>query len=59
MAEKISSVEELLERAARIRSGAPGSEQRTQQALELMADALIALLAEAQRPEQAVVTSIS
>jgi hypothetical protein len=59
MAEKIASVEELLARLADIRSRSLGGEERTQETLEIMADALIALLAEVRtREERAVVTSL-
>jgi hypothetical protein len=58
MSDKISSLEELIARSERIRAGGVRGDERTQATLELVADALIALLAEVQRPERAVVTSV-
>lgn len=58
MADTVSSLEELIARVGRVRSGAVRGDERTQQTLEVIADALIALLAEVQKPPRADVTSI-
>ena len=56
MPSKVSSVEELLERAVSNRE--KSVDQRSHLALELIADTLIAFLVELQRPERDAVTSI-
>lgn len=54
----IPSVEELTQRSAENRSGAAQDEHRAALALELVADVLIALLAELQKPVERPVTSL-
>ena len=58
MAYHISTVEDLLERSASNRSNATKIDQRFHLALELIADALIAVLAELKETGTADVTSI-
>jgi len=54
-----ASVEELLQRSVANRSNAAESDNRSELALELIADTLIALLAELQKPVERSVTSIT
>ena len=54
----IPSVEQLLERSAENRSGTVQDEHRSALALELIADTLVALLAELQKPVERTVTSL-
>jgi len=54
----IPSVEELTQRSIENRSGAAEDERRSAVALELIADVLIALLAELQKPVERPVTSL-
>jgi hypothetical protein len=54
----IPSVEELMQRSVENRSGTVQDEHRSALALELIADALIALLAELQKPVERPVTSL-
>jgi hypothetical protein len=54
----ISSVEELMQRSVENRSGTAQDERRSALALELIADVLIALLAELQKPVERPVTSL-
>jgi len=54
----IPSLDELLQRSAENRSGGQRGD-RSELALELIADALIALLAEVQKPAERPVTSIA
>jgi hypothetical protein len=54
----IPSVEELMQRSVENRSGTVKDEHRSALALELIADALIALLAELQKPVERPVTSL-
>jgi len=54
----VASVEQLLQRSAENRSNAAQRDDRSELALELIADTLIALLAELQKPEERPVTSI-
>ena len=58
MAYHISTIEDLLERSASNRSNATKIDQRSHLALELIADALIAVLAELKETGTADVTSI-
>ena len=58
MADRVSSVEDLLYRSAHNRSAAIEINHRSHLALELIADTLIALLAELQKSGSADVTSI-
>jgi hypothetical protein len=58
MVDKISSLEELLHRSASNRSKAVQIDHRPHLALELIADTLIAFLAELQKPGTDAVTSI-
>jgi hypothetical protein len=55
----IPSLDELLQRSAENRSGAAQKGDRSELALELIADVLIALLAEVQKPVERPVTSIT
>ena len=55
----IPSLDELLQRSAENRSGAAQKGDRSELALELIADVLIALLAELQKPVERPVTSIT
>jgi hypothetical protein len=55
----IPSLDELLQRSAENRSGAAQKGDRSALALELIADVLIALLAEVQKPVERPVTSIT
>jgi hypothetical protein len=55
----IPSLDELLQRSAENRSGAGQKGDRSALALELIADVLIALLAEVQKPVERPVTSIT
>jgi len=54
-----ASVEELLQRSGANRSNGAARDDRSELALELIADTLIALLAELQKPAERPVTSIS
>ena len=54
-----ASVEELLQRSVANRSNAAERDDRSELALELIADTLIALLAELQKPAERPVTSIT
>jgi hypothetical protein len=54
----IPSVEELTQRSIENRSGTAQDERRSAAALELIADVLIALLAELQKPVERPVTSL-
>lgn len=54
-----ASVEELLQRSVANRSNAAERDDRSELALELIADTLIALLAELQKPVERPVTSIT
>ena len=54
----IPSVEKLTQRSAENRSCTAQDERRSALALELIADALIALLAELQKPVERPVTSL-
>ena len=58
MVERVSSLEELLHRSAGNRFKAVQIDHRSHLALELIADTLIALLAELQKPGADAVTSI-
>ena len=59
MANRIATVEDLLQRSASNRSEATQIDQRSHLALELIADALIAVLAELKESGRADVTSIA
>jgi hypothetical protein len=54
----IPSVEELTQRSIENRSGTAQDERRSAAALELIADVLIALLADLQKPVERPVTSL-
>ena len=54
----IASVEELLQRSTENRSNTAQQGDRSERALELIADVLIALLAELQKPADRSVTSL-
>ncbi len=54
-----ASVEELLNRSGANRSNGAERDDRSELALELIADTLIALLAELQKPVERPVTSIT
>ena len=54
----IPSVEELTQRSIENRCGAAQDERRSAVALELIADVLIALLAELQNPVERPITSL-
>jgi hypothetical protein len=58
LAVDIPSVEQLLARSAENRSGTVQDEHRSALALELIADTLVALLAELQKPVERTVTSL-
>lgn len=58
MVDRVSSLKELLDRSARNHSKAVQVDHRSHLALELIADTLIALLAELQKPGTDAVTSI-
>jgi hypothetical protein len=55
----IPSLDELPQRSAENRSGATQGGDRSELALEFIADGLIALLAEVQKPVEHPVTSIT
>ena len=55
---KIPTVDELLRRSADNSAETTPTDYRSHLALELIADALIGLLAELQKPEERAVTSI-
>ncbi len=55
---KVPTVDELLHRSADNSAETTSTDYRSHLALELIADALIGLLAELQKPEEDAVTSI-